>query len=66
MTRILASLVEKGLASARPGTVVKYAALAPELAVERKVDPEDIEKIHTGLSNEEVIDRVRAREPELV
>jgi HTH-type transcriptional regulator, sugar sensing transcriptional regulator len=34
---VLASLVEKGLASARPGTVVKYAALAPELALERLV-----------------------------
>jgi sugar-specific transcriptional regulator TrmB len=34
---VLASLVEKGLASARPGSVVKYAALAPELALERLV-----------------------------
>ena len=34
---VLASLVEKGLASARPGTVVKYAAIAPDLAVERLV-----------------------------
>jgi sugar-specific transcriptional regulator TrmB len=34
---VLASLVEKGLASARPGTVVKYAALSPDLAVERLV-----------------------------
>jgi sugar-specific transcriptional regulator TrmB len=34
---VLASLVEKGLASARPGAVVKYAALAPDLAVERLV-----------------------------
>jgi sugar-specific transcriptional regulator TrmB len=34
---VLASLVERGLASARPGTVVKYAALAPELAIERLV-----------------------------
>jgi sugar-specific transcriptional regulator TrmB len=34
---VLASLVEKGLASARPGTVVKYAALAPDLAVQRLV-----------------------------
>ena len=34
---VLASLVEKGLASARPGTVVKYAALGPDLAVERLV-----------------------------
>jgi len=34
---VLARLVEKGLASARPGSVVKYAALAPDLAVERLV-----------------------------
>lgn len=34
---VLASLVEKGLASARPGTVVKYAAVQPDLAVERLV-----------------------------
>jgi sugar-specific transcriptional regulator TrmB len=34
---VLATLVEKGLASARPGSVVKYAALAPDLAVERLV-----------------------------
>ena len=34
---VLSSLVEKGLASTRPGTVVKYAAIAPELAIERLV-----------------------------
>jgi HTH-type transcriptional regulator, sugar sensing transcriptional regulator len=34
---VLGSLVEKGLASSRPGAVVKYAAVAPELAVERLV-----------------------------
>ncbi len=34
---VLGSLVEKGLASARPGSVVKYAAVAPELAVDRLV-----------------------------
>ena len=34
---VLASLVEKGLASARPGSVVKYAAIAPDQAVERLV-----------------------------
>lgn len=34
---VLGSLVEKGLASTRPGTVVKYAAIAPELAIERLV-----------------------------
>ena len=34
---VLGSLVEKGLASSRPGSVVKYAATAPELAIERLV-----------------------------
>jgi len=32
---VLASLVEKGLAANRPGSPVKYAAIAPELAIER-------------------------------
>jgi sugar-specific transcriptional regulator TrmB len=32
---VLGSLVQKGLASARPGPHVKYSAIAPELAVER-------------------------------
>jgi sugar-specific transcriptional regulator TrmB len=32
---VLGTLVQKGLASARPGPQVKYAAIAPELAVER-------------------------------
>src|SRR6185295_20403611 len=30
---VLGSLVEKGLASARPGDVVKYAATPPEVAI---------------------------------
>ena len=34
---VLATLVEKGLASARPGGVVKYAAIAPDAAVDRLV-----------------------------
>ena len=34
---VLSSLVEKGLASARPGNVVKYAPTAPGLAVDRLV-----------------------------
>src|SRR5580765_3709032 len=34
---VLASLVDKGLAATRPGQVVKYAAVAPELALERLV-----------------------------
>ena len=37
---VLATLVEKGLASTRPGQVVKYAAIAPELALERLVSDE--------------------------
>ncbi len=34
---VLGTLVEKGLASTRPGTVVKYAAISPDLAIERLV-----------------------------
>ncbi len=34
---VLSSLVEKGLASTRPGRAVKYAATAPEQALERLV-----------------------------
>src|SRR5918998_544079 len=35
---VLGSLVQKGLASTRPGSVVKYAATAPDLAVERLIE----------------------------
>jgi sugar-specific transcriptional regulator TrmB len=34
---VLSSLVEKGLASTRPGSAVKYSAINPELAIERLV-----------------------------
>lgn len=34
---VLGSLVEKGLASSRPGSIVKYAAVAPDLAIDRLV-----------------------------
>ena len=34
---VLGTLVEKGLASTRPGSVVKYSAVAPDLAIERLV-----------------------------
>jgi sugar-specific transcriptional regulator TrmB len=34
---VLGSLVQKGLASSRPGAVVKYAAIAPEPAIERLI-----------------------------
>src|SRR3979411_2769383 len=37
---VLSSLVQKGLAVARPGSVVKYAATDPALAIDRLVgDP---------------------------
>src|SRR6185295_5936854 len=35
---VLGSLVEKGLASARPGDVVKYAATPPQLAIARLIE----------------------------
>ena len=35
---VLGSLVQKGLAVARPGNVVKYAATPPELAIEQLLD----------------------------
>lgn len=35
---VLASLVERGLATSRPGRVVKYAAVAPDQAVGRLLD----------------------------
>ena len=35
---VLSSLVQKGLATARPGTVVKYAATAPETAVDLLIE----------------------------
>ena len=35
---VLSSLVQKGLVSMRPGEVVKYAAAAPALAIERLVE----------------------------
>lgn len=46
---VLGSLVEKGLAVARPGKVVKYGAVAPELAIQRLIEAqrrslEDLER----------------------
>ena len=35
---VLGSLVQKGLASSRPGSVVKYAATAPDLALDRLIE----------------------------
>jgi sugar-specific transcriptional regulator TrmB len=40
---VLGSLVQKGLASARPGSVVKYAAVSPEQALDRLVGSRRIE-----------------------
>jgi len=54
---VLASLVDKGLASTRPGQVAKYAAVAPELALERLVSDHreqlaDLERETTALIEE--------------
>jgi sugar-specific transcriptional regulator TrmB len=54
---VLATLVEKGLASTRPGQVVKYAAIAPELALERLVSDQrerlaDLERETSALIEE--------------
>jgi sugar-specific transcriptional regulator TrmB len=40
---VLGSLVQKGLASTRPGSVVKYAAIAPSQAIDRLVGSRRIE-----------------------
>jgi sugar-specific transcriptional regulator TrmB len=47
---VLGTLVEKGLASARPGRVVKYAAVAPDLAIQRLVAThrEALEELERG------------------
>jgi sugar-specific transcriptional regulator TrmB len=55
---VLASLVEKGLASARPGSVVKYAALDPDLAVERLVANRRVEMSALERDASDVIGRL--------
>jgi sugar-specific transcriptional regulator TrmB len=52
---VLSSLVEKGLASARPGSVVKYAAVAPEMAIERLVAAHRRELVDLERSAETII-----------
>src|ERR671919_1419133 len=54
---VLASLVERGLASSKPGRVVKYAATSPELALERLVSDhrqqlEELERSATAMIEE--------------
>ena len=54
---VLASLVDKGLASTRPGQVAKYVAVAPELALERLVSDQreqlaDLERQTAALIDE--------------
>jgi sugar-specific transcriptional regulator TrmB len=54
---VLASLVDKGLASTRPGQVAKYAAVAPELGLERLVSDQreqfaDLERQTAALIDE--------------
>ncbi|HEY7523006.1 MAG TPA: helix-turn-helix domain-containing protein [Candidatus Limnocylindrales bacterium] len=53
---VLGSLVQKGLASTRPGRVVKYAAIAPEQALDRlmgsrRVEFHDLERDAADLIN---------------
>ena len=55
---VLASLVEKGLASTRPGRVVKYAAVAPELAVDALVARRRQELEETERDAKLMIDRL--------
>ena len=55
---VLGSLVEKGLASTRPGSVVKYSAVAPELAVERLVASHRLELADLERSASRIIDEL--------
>jgi sugar-specific transcriptional regulator TrmB len=55
---VLASLVEKGLASSRPGPVVKYAAVAPERAVDFLVARRRQELAETERDARQVIDQL--------
>jgi HTH-type transcriptional regulator, sugar sensing transcriptional regulator len=55
---VLGSLVEKGLASSRPGSVVKYAAIAPELAIERLVAGRRAEMAALELDASEIVSRL--------
>src|SRR3954452_1924944 len=56
---VLASLVYKGLASTRPGQVVKYAAVAPELALERLVSDHRDKLAELERETAELIDELR-------
>lgn len=53
---VLGTLVEKGLASTRPGTTVKYVALSPKLAIERLVAVQRSELQSLERSAENMID----------
>jgi sugar-specific transcriptional regulator TrmB len=55
---VLASLVEKGFASSRPGAVVKYAAVAPELAVDALVSRRRQELEETERGARQMIDQL--------
>jgi sugar-specific transcriptional regulator TrmB len=55
---VLGSLVERGLASARPGNVVKYVANAPELALERLVQRQREQLAELERHTADVIDRL--------
>jgi sugar-specific transcriptional regulator TrmB len=55
---VLGSLVERGLASARPGDVVKYGANAPELALERLIQHQRLQLADLERHAVELIERL--------
>jgi len=55
---VLATLVDKGLASTRPGQVVKYAAIAPQLALQRLVSDQRQKLEELERQTEELIDEL--------
>jgi HTH-type transcriptional regulator, sugar sensing transcriptional regulator len=58
---VLAGLVEKGLASSRPGGVVKYAGVAPGVALERLLENHrrQLQSLEEGAAS--IVERLRAR-----
>jgi HTH-type transcriptional regulator, sugar sensing transcriptional regulator len=55
---VLGSLVEKGFASSRPGRVVKYAAVAPELAIDSLVAQQRRQLAETELGARQMIEHL--------
>jgi len=56
---VLASLVEKGFATTRPGRVVKYAPVAPELAIDSLVARQRQELVQTEAGARQMIEQLK-------